>query len=193
MGQERELKFRADPENLAALAADFGKFTEISMETTYYDTPDGALSKAHITLRKRLENGVSVCTVKTPEKAGVRGEWEMEADSVEQAIPVLCKLGCTQPLVELTAAGVVPVCGARFIRRAAQIETEAFTAELALDQGVLLGGGKELPLCEVELELKSGSWTALIAYGASLRLRYGLQEETKSKFRRAISLAKGEN
>ena len=192
MGQERELKFRADPENLAALAVDFGNFTEISMETTYYDTPDGALSKAHITLRRRLENGVSVCTVKTPEKAGVRGEWETEADCVEQAIPALCKLGCTQPLVELTAAGVVPVCGARFTRRAALIREESFVAELALDQGVLLGGGKELPLCEVELELKSGSWEELIAYGAHLRLRYGLQEETKSKFRRALSLAKGE-
>ena len=192
MGQERELKFRADPEKLAALAADFGDFTEISMETTYYDTLGGALSKAHITLRRRLENGVSVCTVKTPEKAGVRGEWETEAESVEQAIPVLCKLGCRQPLVELTASGVVPVCGARFTRRAAQIKTEAFTAELALDQGVLLGGEKELPLCEVELELKSGSWAALVAYGARLQLRYGLQEETKSKFRRALNLAKGE-
>lgn len=192
MGQERELKFRADPEKLAALAAEYENFTEISMETTYYDTPDRALSSRHITLRRRLENGKAICTVKTPEEKGVRGEWETEADCVEQAIPVLCKRGCPQPLVEWTAAGVVPVCGARFTRRAALIREESFVAELALDQGVLLGGGKELPLCEAELELKEGSWAALIAYGARLQLRFGLVEEQKSKFRRALALAKGE-
>ncbi len=39
-------------------------------------------------------------------------------------------------------------------RRALTVELESCTVELALDSGVLLGSGRELPLCEVEVELK---------------------------------------
>ena len=66
MGREFELKYAATQAQQDALGASFGEFTPIAMETTYYDTSDGALSRQHITLRRRLENGVSVCTVKTP-------------------------------------------------------------------------------------------------------------------------------
>ena len=64
MGREFELKFSARPEQLAALREKFGDFCAISMETTYYDTPNGDLSARRITLRRRLENGLSVCTLK---------------------------------------------------------------------------------------------------------------------------------
>ena len=66
MGREFELKFRADAGTIALIREKYGSFTSISMETTYYDTPSGALSARHYTLRKRLENGESVCTLKTP-------------------------------------------------------------------------------------------------------------------------------
>ena len=67
MGIEFELKYRATPAQQAALLERFGgQGRAISMETTYYDTPDRYLSARHITLRRRMENNVSVCTVKTP-------------------------------------------------------------------------------------------------------------------------------
>jgi inorganic triphosphatase YgiF len=69
------------------------------------------------------------------------------------------------------------------------IVTEDFTAELALDSGVLLGGGREIPLCEAELELKSGSKDAMIHYAQILACRFKLVPERKSKFRRAAALA----
>ena len=64
--------------------------------------------------------------------------------------------------------------------------------ELALDQGQLMGGGKSIPLCEVEVELKQGEPAALAAFAALLQSSYPLKPEKKSKFRRALSLAKGE-
>ena len=70
MGREFELKFSATPQQQASLACRFGEFSVIAMETTYYDTPDRALSDRRITLRRRLENGVSICTVKTPAENG---------------------------------------------------------------------------------------------------------------------------
>ena len=92
MGREFELKFAATEAVLAAIEARFGDFSAISMATTYFDTPDRALSARHITLRRRMENGVSVCTLKTPTDGIGRGEWELESDTIEAAIPELCKL-----------------------------------------------------------------------------------------------------
>jgi inorganic triphosphatase YgiF len=73
-----------------------------------------------------------------------------------------------------------------------ELPTADGMAELALDKGVLMGGGKEVPLCEVEVELKSGTEAALIASAAQLVSAHGLQTETHSKFRRAMALTKGE-
>ena len=192
MGREFELKYSATPAQQETIAAAFSDFAVTSMETTYYDAPDGGLSARHITLRCRKENGVSVCTVKTPTAGLGRGEWETEEETIENAIPVLCKLGAPENIASLTAGGIIPVCGARFTRRAVTVTEPDCTLELALDRGVLLGGGQEIPLCEVEVELKSGSEEAAQRYATLLAQLYGLQPEHRSKFRRALALAKGE-
>ena len=189
MGREFELKFRATPEQQEAIAALYGDFSTITMETTYYDTPNGDLSARHITLRRRLENGSAVCTVKTQLEGLGRGEWETQQERIEDAVPVLCKLGCTEDLVSLTAPGLVQVCGARFTRRSKTIDSEGCTVELALDRGVLLGGGKEVPLCEVEVELKSGEEADALLFARLLAAKFELIQEKRSKFRRALSLA----
>lgn len=192
MGIEIELKYRANPDIQQAVLAEFaGPLRTIAMETTYYDTADRQLSARRITLRRRMENGAAVCTLKTPAGGAVRGEWDCLCQTIETAIPELCKLSGRDDLLALTASGVVPVCGARFTRQALDVETPDFTAELALDHGVLLGGGREAPLCEIELELKSGSPETMTAFMAALAARHGLVPEPKSKFRRALVLAEG--
>lgn len=192
MGAEFELKYAATPARQDAILKDLGDFTPISMETTYYDTANGALSERRITLRRRLENGVSVCTVKTPETDNLRGEWETECEDIQLAVPVLCKLGCPVDLPALTQSGLEPICGARFTRLAKAVEWENCVVEIAVDRGVLFGGQREEPLCEVEVELKSGKREAAEAYAAALAEKYGLAPEPKSKFRRALALTRGE-
>ena len=192
MGREFELKYSASSEAFASLGAKWEDFTVIQMETTYFDTPDSALSQRHITLRRRMENGISVCTVKTPDGTHGRGEWELECDDIQTAIPMLCKLGASEELLALTKTGLQISCGARFTRRAKLIELAGCTVELALDEGVLMGGGRELPLREVEVELKSGPETVAIAFAQALANMYGLVPEKNSKFARAQKLAKGE-
>ena len=94
MATEFELKYAATSTQLSKIrAAVPGEYTAITMETTYYDTPGRDLSARKWTLRRRLENGVSVCTLKTPAGALGRNEWEVEQDSIQTAIPELCKLG----------------------------------------------------------------------------------------------------
>ena len=185
MGIEFELKFRATASALAEMRKKLpGAEQVFAMETTYYDTPQGTLSAKYYTLRRRMENETSVCTLKTPATGEGRNEFEVECPSIEAAIPLLNKAsGEALPPV------VVPVCGAKFTRVAKTIVLSQCIVEVALDQGVLSGGGREIPLCEAEVELKAGSPEAARAYATQLALAFGLEAETKSKFRRAKDLA----
>ena len=54
--------------------------------------------------------------------------------------------GAPKELYGFLQAGFIPVCGARFTRLAGLIDAPGCTVELALDEGFLLGGGKEQPL-----------------------------------------------
>lgn len=193
MGLEFELKYAASPDVQSAIRQAYpGAWHTISMETTYYDTLAGDLSARRCTLRRRLENGISVCAFKTPAGAYRRGEWECACDSASQAIPILCKLGAPQELDSLAKSELIPICGARFTRQALLLKPEGCEVEIALDAGLLLGGSREAPLCEVEVELKSGSQAAAEAFAWDLAAKFCLNLEPASKFRRAMALAKGE-
>ena len=176
MGVEFELKFRGSAEALDAIEKDAqGKKQHYHMQTTYYDTPTGALSARKYTLRRRLENNRSV-----------------DCDKIEAAVPALCKLSGIADLEELAAEGLQPVCGADFHRSAFTLRWNGATLELALDRGKLTGGSRELPIFEVEVELKEGDPQAARSYAALCAAAYGLTPEKRSKFRRALDLAKGE-
>lgn len=192
MGREWEMKYAATAQVQAAIRADFPGFREIAMETTYFDTPDGALAGRKITLRLRKENQDCICTLKTPLPDGSRGEWECTATQIEDGLAQLIQAGAPREITQLAQKGLIPVCGARFTRLAAQVETADGTAELALDSGILLGCDRESPLCEVEVELKTGSEAAALAFANRLASTYALVPEERSKFRRALALAKGE-
>ena len=192
MGREFELKYRATEAQFAALKAEFPHLHPIAMETTYYDTFDGKLSNYRWTFRRRLENETSICTLKTPSENGGRQEWEVEEQSIILSVPKLVKAGAPWMLAEFTVSGVVPVCGAKFTRLAGMVDFAGAQLELALDEGILTGGGRELPLREVEVELKSGNDASAIAFANILAQQYGLIPEEKSKYRRALGLARGE-
>ena len=192
MGVEFELKFSADPAKQEAIQRQYlNTYEQYQMQTTYYDTPDGALSARHITLRCRMENQDAVCTVKTPIDGYGRGEWDCRCDDICKAVPMLVEAGAPKELLELTAPGITPVCGARFTRYAGTVVFAGTLLEIALDSGVLLGGGREVPLCEVEVELKSGEPESAIAFGMELQRCFALVPQKKSKFRRALDLAQG--
>ena len=189
MGREFELKYQATPETIAAIQAKFGDFTPISMETTYYDTEDLSLRQRRWTLRRRLENEKSVCTVKTPLPDGSRGEWETENADLAAGAEALCAMGAPKEILDYVNQGVTPFCGAKFTRLAKTMELPGGSVELALDEGVLLGGGQELPFAEVEVELKSGEDSVASAFAGKLAAEFHLKEQPKSKLARAMALA----
>lgn len=192
MGIEFELKFRSTPEKNTAIRTQVvGEEAVYRMATTYYDTPGGDLSRRHFTLRRRMENDRSVCTLKTPAEGHGRNEFEVDCRSIEEAIPMLCELSGVEALPSLLAEGVREVCSAAFTRVAKTVVLPDCTVELALDEGILAGGGRQIPLCEVEVELKAGSREAAALYALSLAAHHTLDREPKSKFARAKALAQG--
>ena len=190
MGREFELKYRVPRKMQPQILADFpGEWKTYTMETTYYDTPGRELGRLRWTLRRRYENGRSVCAIKTPAFGGGCGEWETESDEILEAIPVLCQLGAPEELPNFTRDGLEAVCSARFTRKALLVTLENCTVELAIDSGTLMGGSRERMLGELEIELKSGSEAAAAAYAKSLAAKYALRPEKKSKYIRALELA----
>ncbi len=187
MGREVEWKYRASSQVLKEIQKLYSGFTAITMETTYFDTPDEALQSRKWMLRRRLENGVAVYTLKTPLPDGSRGEWETKCNPSE-IIEKLCKLGAPVELKALTESGLAAVCAARFTRLAALIELPRCGVELALDQGCFLAGDRERPFCELEVEWKSGGEEDAAAFAQSLAQRFHLEPEPKSKAQRAMEL-----
>ena len=193
MGQELDWKFAASVADLDALQEGLcGAWRRLDMETRYFDTTDGALSARRWTLRLRRENGRGVACLKTPLPGGVRGEWEAPCEAPESLVEMLLAAGAPAELKQLAGdRPLAEVCGAEFTRLARRADTGGSTVEIALDRGVLRGGGREVPLCEAEVEHKSGDAAASAAFAADLAARYGLQPEVKSKFVRALELARG--
>lgn len=190
MATEFEIKYTATAEILNDIAARFPGGTAISMTTTYYDTKDGALSMRKWTLRHRQEGSDQVCTLKTPGCDGItRGEWECNCQQITDAIVPLARASGLSQLIALTEGGLIATCGAKFQRIAIPVQIGESSAEIALDQGVLTGGGRSIPLCECEVELKSGNREDILTFAADLAEKYHLKQELRSKFGRAKALA----
>lgn len=189
MGREFELKYKADPAAIAAIGEEYGPFAVLEMKTVYYDTPAGTARARHWTIRRRMENGQPVCTVKIPGDNGSRGEWEVACPDIEEAIPKLIAKGAPELLTMVAAEGLEPICGVRFTRLAAAVPYGESVLEIALDQGEFLGARENRPFAEVEVELKQGRDEDAVAFGQKLAETFGLVEEKKSKFKRALELA----
>jgi len=155
----------------------------INMDSVYYDTADGLLSKSRISLRRRRENDDTVFTIKTPVTTdgalSSRGEWQVKAKTLDCALPLLRKAGAPDELFKLLENNqLVPCARTTFVRKTAPLK---FGAELCLDTG-LLGIA---PFAELELELNGGEVSALIEFGARCADVFGLTAESRSKFTRA--------
>ena len=84
MGIEFEVKFRATPAIQEAIRQAIPEQETIyAMQTTYYDTPGGDLAKRRFTLRRRMENALSVCTLKTPADGLGRREFEVNCEKIK--------------------------------------------------------------------------------------------------------------
>lgn len=194
MAEELELKLGAtSPEILAEIQETFpGDWAEIRMVSRYFDNEAKDFSSRRWTLRQRMENEKSVITLKVGGEVvdGVhrRLEWEVPGTDPVTAAPQLVDLGAPSQLLDFLKSPLVVSCGAEFTRRAKLLEFPSATAELALDVGFLSKEDRKLSFQELELELKTGEKSTVLALGQTLQQQYALTPEPKSKLARALAL-----
>lgn len=159
--------------------------------TVYFDTPAGRLRKSGYSLRVRRKGGAYFQTVKHRgfDSGGFssRPEWETRI---------------TQPKLDLAALRVTPVAELLTRRELKRLDVVSETRasrttwlilrgeseiELILDEGEVISNGRREPICEVELELKTGCPADLFGLardlGAHATLRMGVMSKSERGFR----------
>ncbi|MEW6133922.1 MAG: CHAD domain-containing protein [Pseudomonadota bacterium] len=197
---ETELKLWLLPEDAAAFMElprlRRARLAQQRLHTIYFDTPDFALARRGVAMRVRKQGRRWVQTLKTEgEKAGgLSKRLELES-AVSGPAPDLARLPAEAvgALIEKKwRAALVPVYETRFRRSTRNLRApDGSRVEVALDQGEILAGKRSQPLCEVELELKSGSADALYALAQTFASRVLLLPFDLSKAERGARLAAG--
>jgi len=167
MSSELELKFALPPSLLDRLERDGVADRRERVRSSYYDTPDGELTRARMAVRVRLHGDRWVQTVKADTGDPFeRFEWErpvagpapergaLPPGSTPQGAIARRSFKRWQPLFETD-----------FERRARRIEPVAGLAiECACDIGEVRCGALRTPIRELELECLEGSRTAFFAW-----------------------------
>ncbi|MDU2063978.1 MAG: CYTH domain-containing protein [Sporomusaceae bacterium] len=202
VGQEIELKLRMNrSEEIAALVQDPALET-FSVEpwqkdmllSTYYDTPDKALLKSRLTFRVRKAGVAYEATVKGGGKSSgglhERQEWNVDLTAPEASVGAFQNT-VIYPLLTTTVkeASLEPLFTTEFLRHRLLLRYGDSLIEAAVDQGTIVGKEKTDELAELELELKEGDASDLLALGALLAKTYSLQLEKRSKFQRGLTAA----
>lgn len=162
---EHELKL--DPPDAFELPALPGQPLEPRVFTsTYFDTPDHSLTRARITLRRRVENGVSRWQLKLPRGENARSEIEEVGgpaelpDGLRELLTAHLVHGELEPIATLRTRRV----GVRVGDDGRQIADVTLDTVEILEEGQSAGG-----FAELEVELLDGDEDDLERLGHLLR------------------------
>ena len=199
MGSEIEIKLDIKNEDVLTeildderLKKDFGHFTIISMNADYYDTRDLDLLRHNYVIRIRKENGDYVCTLKKRTKeleSGVliREEWNKEIPTKNIKLDYFPET--KDEMAEIIGGKeLVKIVETDFVRRTLDVEYGSSLLEMAVDYGKIISNGHEVPIMEVEIELKKGIESDIVPFIDEYLKDYNLKVETESKFSRGVDL-----
>jgi len=172
MSDEIELKLALSPQDADILQASdlmAGKPKTAKQRSVYFDTHDHSLRKAGLWLRIRRSGRKRIQTVKAGGAGSVglfaRPEWEQP---VADDTPILGHGTPIRALLGKLADEIAPVFEVDVERRTWHVHESGADIELVLDRGEVIAGDRRSPICEVELELKSGAPAALFAFARKL-------------------------
>ncbi len=180
---ERELKLDVDSGfELPPLAGD--ELPSRVFTSTYHDTPTRSLARAGITLRRRIENGLSVWQLKLP---GDEGRTELESPGGPAGPPdELRRLLSTH----LRHGRLEPVATMRTRRRGVRVaDDERRVADVTIDAVDVLDAGRSAGrFVEVEVELVDGDESDLERLGRTLRRAGARRSDGCPKLLRVLRL-----
>jgi triphosphatase len=167
MAVETELKLRIAPEQLAKLkrhtllkAHSVTRPATHRLYNIYYDTPKLELHSSGMALRLRHVGGLWLQTLKGggSMQAGLhqRNEWEIPVSgpTLDFSAPKVAEW--KEHLPSSLRKKLHPVFVTDFFRTSRMLNFHGSQIELCIDQGMISLEHRSLPVCELELELKSG-------------------------------------
>ncbi|MGM9617726.1 CYTH domain-containing protein [Butyricicoccus sp.] len=182
----------ADSSTVSALVQKKGR---LEMEAMYYDTADNLIARCHGGLRLRRENETCVVCLKLAAESGFGGalkareEYECTAPDIRTGIQNLPAAGAPQDICDcLLQANLIELGRTAFTRFWFLLSYQGCTCELAFDYGKLTRNGRVGPICEMELELKSGSEADFDALAVQLQQEFDLKPQPLSKLARMMRL-----
>jgi len=208
--QEIELKLALPTSDSSTLARRLSRTSVLArrkstvqhLHNIYFDTPDQHLNQHRVVLRLRRVGSDAkpqwLQTLKTGDRSdsalSQRGEWEMP---VPGATLVLQALKAT-PWSAIDPDGSVfgalkPSFVTVFDRTIWLVRRrDGSVVEVALDIGQIEAGGKITPICELELELKTGQPVALFDVARQIAHTLAVLPASKSKAERGYALARND-
>jgi triphosphatase len=206
---EFELKFQVDAQQRAAVEAAVarGRSQRNRLQARYFDTADGALAAQKLVLRVRREGKDWIQTAKAPADGPLQRHEhnvDLRTERASEVPPPRIERHEGTPVGELIAkalraaghepaeAVLVPLYTTDVRRTTREMRTGDARVELAFDRGEVRSGERSHPVCELEIELKSGSPRSTLELARRWHMRYGLWLDTVSKSARGQRLSKGD-
>ena len=190
MPTEIELKLEMTSEAIETLLASnlLGKPESSSeLSSIYFDTTEHDLRHAGYSVRIRTSGDAHVQTVKANGPANsvfVRSEWEILLNDnqpvIDCSIPLSTELG-------ITPDDLAPIFTVDVLRRKWTIKDEGANIEVALDDGNVHARDRQVPVRELELELKEGNAQALFIWARKIEaivpIRFGVETKAERGYR----------
>lgn len=205
--QEIELKYQVPIVARAATEAwvHKGSTRRLRLQAAYFDSADRRLAAAGLALRLRLEGRHWVQTLKGSGEDGMtRLEHEVQLDARGRTLPALdparhAGTPVGERLLALLAAPEAKplhcVYRTDIVRLTRTLRLGGARVEIAYDRGHLIaereGELLRVPVCELELELRSGPPQALLDAARQHALNLGLWLDLRSKAELGDLLARG--
>ncbi len=200
METEIELKFFVSPEFSSQLLRKISDAKILQQSSrmlgnVYFDTPDQILRQHDIGLRVRRFDDVFVQTLKTAGRvvAGLhqRPEYNAEINGTDPDLSLHPADAWPESVnVADVQQQLAPLFSTDFERQQWLVAMpDGSQIELAFDQGEVSANGQTSPICEVELELKSGQTDALFTLARELCAEDGMRLGNLSKAARGYRLA----
>lgn len=167
------------------------KGTRKHLKAVYYDTPKRALRRDGFSLRVRQSGSRFTQTLKAESSNDPlrRGEWEQAVPSMAPDIAQVMPLVSDKLRADLERHAIEAVFKSDIHRHQRLVDLPSGTIEVAFDQGHLTSADRSLPVSEIELELKSGSPSAIWELALRLAEHGSVKPSIRTKSARGFDLA----
>ena len=195
MSNEIEIKLAVSDQAFNKLEEHLKNFTCLAykkrfLSNTYYDYPDHFLAKKKMGLRIRQEDQELTLTLKTNGEVvgGLHSRPEYNLPLTEKETPTNAQLRELYPFEQLPSSTLQPIFSTDFNRTFWLVEFQQSKIEVAFDQGKIIAGESEQPICEIEFELKSGNVQDLFDFVENLPFERDIYFSSASKAKRGYCL-----